>query len=127
MFQKLIQGLDMSEGLTNLQRYNVVSQIAQLELGHAKAKKFAALNAIKRPSRLSDEKKDSLFNYFSENMQRVLTCVSKLNKELIIQLFLIPNEDKKWWEALCSKTTFYKRRKEMVDEFIFYYFSNYDN
>ncbi|QBF34864.1 hypothetical protein EG856_02995 [Mycoplasmopsis phocirhinis] len=127
MFQNLIQGFAIADGLTNLQRYNVVSQIAQLELGHAKAKRYAAINTIKKASRLSDDKKDSLFGYFSENMQRVLTCVSKLNKEMIIQLFISPNQDKKWWEALCSKTTFYKRRKEMVDEFIFYYFSNYDN
>ncbi|MBU4689496.1 MG284/MPN403 family protein [Mycoplasma zalophidermidis] len=110
--------------LTQLEKYKGVKDICQLELGRAKSKRMNEFKNGKKPSTLTSDIKN-LYNYYSENMQRVLVCMSDISREILDNELLDPCDDPFWWDMLCSKTTYYKRRAAMVDEFLFYYFDSF--
>ncbi|BAW18422.1 hypothetical protein MBVG596_0821 [Mycoplasmopsis bovigenitalium] len=108
--------------LSPLAKYKAIKELCLIEIARAKRKKQLAFN--KKISQSFKEKLNNkhLYDYVSENLQRVLTCMSDANKEILEKDILKPESDKEWWEDICSKTTYYKRRTQMINEFIFYYF-----
>ncbi|WP_430003299.1 MG284/MPN403 family protein, partial [Mycoplasmopsis bovis] len=56
----------------------------------------------------------------SEKFNRALVCLEDNYKHLITKEFL-EKENNYWYEEFYSKTTYYKYRKNAVNEFLAYY------
>ncbi|MBZ4195302.1 MG284/MPN403 family protein [Mycoplasma tauri] len=102
---------EMSES----EKYKTVAMIFHLE----KAK--ARLKARKRLFSQNRNEEKNGFTY-SENLHRALECISPESKHLLRKEFLEEKESY-WYEKYYSKTTYYKYRRNAVDEFLAYYIS----
>ncbi|TQC54061.1 hypothetical protein E1I18_01210 [Mycoplasmopsis mucosicanis] len=102
-------------------KFKSVKEICTIELGLAKRRRLEEYNKIFKETHKQPKLKP-IYEYASENLKRVLTCMSELSKIILLKEILEPDHSTCWWENLCSKTTFYKRRNSMIKEFAFFYF-----
>ncbi|WP_408633498.1 MG284/MPN403 family protein [Mycoplasmopsis iners] len=65
-----------------------------------------------------------LSNFYSEAFAKTLNCLSSVSSLIITNQFLTKNTNKYWYSEYFSKTTYYKKRIEAIDEFLSYYIMN---
>ncbi|MGY5139198.1 MG284/MPN403 family protein [Mycoplasmopsis gallinarum] len=110
----------LNSNLTDLNKYKSVASICQLEIARSKvAKQENLINEYKNSKR--EDK--PLSDYFSEHFKKTLLCLSDLSKLIIQEEFLngLHKKENCWFETYFSKSTYYKKRKQAIDEFLFYY------
>ncbi|WP_027334549.1 MG284/MPN403 family protein [Mycoplasmopsis felifaucium] len=105
--------------LSNLEKYKAVETICRLEKAKAKLESHKSLKD--RKNNLSSiDKTFKNNNFLSDKLLRVLDCLCEDSKHIIINEFF-ENSGQLWYEDFYSKTTYYKKRKFAVEEFLSYY------
>lgn len=101
--------------MTDLEKYKFVATICRIEKARAKLDEKSSLFS-------SDRNKMNYTgrSFFSEKFNRALKCLEDNYKHLITKEFL-EKENNYWYEEFYSKTTYYKYRKNAVNEFLAYY------
>lgn len=103
--------------LSNLEKYKTVETICRLEIARAKMMRANDITNYS-PKTLLDYKEKE---FFSKKLLRVLECLTKEQRHLIKNEFLNKDKKKFWYEDFYSKTTYYKRRSEAVNDFLLLY------
>ncbi|WP_027120713.1 MG284/MPN403 family protein [Mycoplasmopsis lipofaciens] len=111
----------LNYNMSKLQRFKSVKTICQLELGRAKVARHDAFIKKVKNQAFNSRENLTLADYYSEKFTKVLLCMTESNRFILQKEFLEKNNDKFWYEDFMSKTTYYKRRNEAVDEFLYFY------
>lgn len=104
--------------LSNLEKYKIVETICRIEKAKAKFDLQKRLTLRKQNLSIADYQEKN--NLYSDKLKQVLDCLSESSQNIIKNEFLFSKEIF-WYEKYFSKTTYYKKRKEAVDEFLAYY------
>ncbi|MCR8966486.1 MG284/MPN403 family protein [Mycoplasma zalophidermidis] len=97
--------------LTNQQRYNAVKSLALLDKANKKAQLKMTLN---------NRVKNTEINNYSK-FDQTIEMLNKNSKLIIENEFVIKNQDKEWYDMHFSRTTYYKKRRKAIEEFLYFY------
>ncbi|VEU75691.1 Uncharacterised protein [Mycoplasmopsis maculosa] len=105
--------------LRNNEKYKIVQTICNLEINKLK------INEMNKNG-ITITSLDQINNYKLNKIHgRIKDTISKLNyanKIILLNDFIFKNENNKfWYEEFFSKSTYYKKRAEAVEEFLFYF------
>ncbi|WP_029513165.1 MG284/MPN403 family protein [Mycoplasmopsis primatum] len=108
----------LNYAMTDLEKYKAVAAIFRLEQARAK---IDEKNFLLTSSRYKID--HQIKSFYSNKFMKVLSSLSKNYKHLLENEFLKDN-DSFWYTDFYSKTTYYKYRKNAVNEFLIYYFED---
>lgn len=103
--------------MSNLQKYRSVETIINME--KAIFLKNRQEDFIEKYYKKNVNSRSN--NYFSDKFKRVYNCLSGVSQLIIKNEFMKQSENKLWYQDYFSKSTYYKNRKNAIDEFLIYY------
>ncbi|WP_406616993.1 MG284/MPN403 family protein [Mycoplasmopsis adleri] len=116
-FARLIDTYEISD----LEKYRAVEAICRLEKASARINAKEGFKSRSSSSSLLDNQPFHKENIFlSDKFKNILECLSDDSKHIIFMEFIKPKHNF-WYEDFYSKTTYYKKRKKAVNEFLSYY------
>lgn len=114
--------------VSSKEKENAVKTICKMEKINSEANKRIRLYLKSQMDKNKDyetteEYKKLLINAQNKHFSDVLNSLDPINYLIILNNYIKQNTNKDWTDEYFSKTTYYKKRKSAIEEFLYLYFA----